>query len=259
MTITGGTALSKDEIDRMVADAEKFAAEDHSRREAAETRNAGDQLSYQVDKSLEEWGDKVPEPDREELKKLNAELKEALKGEDVDKIKAGTDAVMQKFQGIGQAMYQQTSQAEAQQAAAAGGGGSTTPGGESENDVVTFTGIEPLRPSAAGAWMPSMDVYETEDRIVATLELPGIEPDGVEVSVEDSTLTVSGKREFSSEIKEDDYRRLERRYGSFTRAITLPQTADTDKVEAHFDKGVLTIEVPKVEKAKTKKIQIKAE
>lgn len=135
MTITGGTALSKDDIDRMVADAEKFAAEDHTRREAAEARNAGDQLSYQVDKSLEEWGDKVSGSDRDELKKLNDELKEALKGEDVERIKAGTDAVMQKFQGIGQAMYQQT--AEAQQAAAAGGGGTTPPTGEQDDgDVV---------------------------------------------------------------------------------------------------------------------------
>jgi molecular chaperone DnaK len=132
MTITGGTALSKDDIDRMVADAEKFASEDHTRREAAEARNAGDQLSYQVDKSLEEWGDQVAEGDRDELRKLNDELKEALKGEDVEKIKSGTDAVMRKFQGIGQSMYQQT--AEAQQAAAAGGGATTAP--ESDGDVV---------------------------------------------------------------------------------------------------------------------------
>lgn len=136
MTITGGTALSKEDIERMVADAEKFAAEDHTRREAAEGRNAGDQLSYQVDRSLEEWGDKVPEADREELKKLNEELKEALKGEDVDAIKAGTDAVMRKFQAIGQAMYQQTSQAAEQQAAAAGGAGPSSAGDEGENDVV---------------------------------------------------------------------------------------------------------------------------
>jgi HSP20 family protein len=81
----------------------------------------------------------------------------------------------------------------------------------------------------------------------------------VDVSVEDSTLTVSGSRELSNEVKEESYHRLERRYGSFTRAITLPQTADTSKVEARFDKGVLTIEVPKVEKAKPKKIQVKAE
>jgi molecular chaperone DnaK len=131
MTITGGTALSKEEIDRMIADAERFAAEDHKRREAAEARNQADQLAYQVDRSLQEWGDKVPDGDREELTKLNEELKEALKGEDVDKIKAGADAVMSKFQAIGQSMYQRT--AESQQAA--GGSGPSTPG-EGDNEVV---------------------------------------------------------------------------------------------------------------------------
>jgi HSP20 family protein len=123
----------------------------------------------------------------------------------------------------------------------------------------TFTGGETLRPSAGGAWMPPMDVFETEDEIVAKVELPGIEPGDVEVSVEDSTLTVSGAREFSSEAKEESYHRVERRYGQFVRAITLPQTADTENVEAHFDKGVLTIEVPKVERAKPKKIEVRAE
>src|SRR6266540_3834948 len=107
MTITGGTALSKDDIDRMVKDAEKFAAEDHTRRDAAEARNAGDQLSYQIDRSLQEWGEKVQEGDREELKKANDELKEALKGEDVARIRSATEATMQVFQRIGQAMYQQ--------------------------------------------------------------------------------------------------------------------------------------------------------
>ena len=136
MTITGGTALSKDDIDRMVADAEKFASEDHRRREAAEARNAGDQIAYQVDRSLEEWGDKVPEADREELKKLNEELKESLKGEDADRIKSGTDAVMAKFQSIGQAMYQQTAQSQTQQAAASGAEAPSNPGTDGENDVV---------------------------------------------------------------------------------------------------------------------------
>ncbi|HEX6331236.1 MAG TPA: Hsp20/alpha crystallin family protein [Actinomycetota bacterium] len=122
----------------------------------------------------------------------------------------------------------------------------------------TYSGIEPMRPTASGSWMPAMDVYETEEAIVATLELPGIDPSSVEVSVEDSTLTISGSREFSSEVKEEAFHRVERRYGSFTRAITLPQTADLEKVDARFDKGVLTVEVPKVEKAKPKKIEVKA-
>lgn len=134
MTITGGTALSKEDIDRMVQDAEKFAAEDHQRREAAEARNAADQLTYQVDKSLEEWGDKVPQADRDEIAKLSDELKEALKGEDIEKIKAGTDALMRRFQGVGQAMYEQAQAGAAQQAAASGGGEAGPPAGE--EDVV---------------------------------------------------------------------------------------------------------------------------
>ena len=137
MTITGGTALSKEDIDRMVTEAEKFASEDHQRREAAEARNAGDQLSYQVGKSLEEWGDKVPESDREQLKKLNEELKEALKGDDVDKIKSSTEAVMTTFSSIGQAMYQQTAAAGEQGAAASGDpAGGTSTATDGEDDVV---------------------------------------------------------------------------------------------------------------------------
>jgi molecular chaperone DnaK len=131
MTITGGTALSKDDIDRMVKDAEKFAAEDHTRREAAEARNAGDQLSYQIDRSLQEWGEKVPEGDREELKKANDELKEALKGEDVARIRSATEATMQVFQRIGQAMYQPT---QAQAGPQQGPAESAPQGGE--GDVV---------------------------------------------------------------------------------------------------------------------------
>jgi HSP20 family protein len=120
----------------------------------------------------------------------------------------------------------------------------------------TFGGVEPMRPGASGSWMPSMDLYETQDKIVAKLDLPGIDPGDVEVSVEGSTLSVSGKREFVTETDEENYHRVERRYGSFTRAITLPQTADTEKVVATFDKGVLTVEVPKVEEAKPKKIRV---
>ena len=131
MTITGGTALSKDDIDKMVKDAEKFAAEDHKRREAAEARNAADQLTYQIDKALAEWGDKVPAGDRDELAKANDELKEALKGEDIEKIRSATDATMQVFQRIGQAMYQHAQAQAASQQAAAGG---TSEGGE--GDVV---------------------------------------------------------------------------------------------------------------------------
>jgi molecular chaperone DnaK len=120
MTITGGTALSKDEIDKMMKDAEKFADEDRRRRETAEARNAADQLTYQVDRALIEYGDKVPAADREAVNKANDELKEALKGEDVERIKSLTDTLMEAFQKVGQAMYSE------QQAASAGTEGAGT-------------------------------------------------------------------------------------------------------------------------------------
>ncbi|HLA93783.1 MAG TPA: Hsp20/alpha crystallin family protein [Actinomycetota bacterium] len=106
-------------------------------------------------------------------------------------------------------------------------------------------------------WMPAMDVYETEDKLVVTVELPGLSAEDVGVQVEDSTLTVNGKREFSSEVNEEHYHRIERRYGSFSRAVTLPPQVDPGKVDARFDAGVLTVEVAKAEKAKPKKIQVK--
>ena len=107
-------------------------------------------------------------------------------------------------------------------------------------------------------WMPAMDVYETEDKLVVTVELPGMSAEDVEVSVEDSTLTVSGTREFTNEVNEEHYHRIERRYGAFSRAVTLPPQVDSGKVAAKFEAGVLTIEVAKAEKAKPKKIQVKA-
>ena len=127
MTITGGTALSKDDIDRMQRDAQQFASEDHKRREAAEARNAGDNLSYQIDKALADYGDKAPADVRSAVEQANAELKEALKGDDVEAIKRATDAAMQAFQRIGQAMYGQqqaggpTAGPEAQAAASGDG------------------------------------------------------------------------------------------------------------------------------------------
>jgi molecular chaperone DnaK len=108
MTITGGTALGKDEIDRMVKEAESFAAEDHKRRETAEARNQADQVVYQVDKFVSENGDKVPESDKAELAGVTDALRDALKDQEADaaKLTAATEAVMTVFGRIGQAMYQ---------------------------------------------------------------------------------------------------------------------------------------------------------
>jgi molecular chaperone DnaK len=136
MTITGGTALSKEEIDRMVKDAESFAAEDHKRREAAEARNQADQLTYQIDQFLQENGEKLPDADRAELTTKNDELKQLLKDEstDADALRSSSESVMQVWQRAGQALHQQ---AQAQQQTAAGGEGtSAAPDEGGDEDVV---------------------------------------------------------------------------------------------------------------------------
>jgi molecular chaperone DnaK len=133
MTITGGTALSKDEVENMVKDAEKFAAEDHARREAAEARNAADQLAYQVSKFLTDDGDKIPEAEKTELTASNEQLQEVLKDEaaDAEKLRTATEATMQVFQRVGQAMVQQQQAAQA----ASQDAGAEAPAGDAEESA----------------------------------------------------------------------------------------------------------------------------
>jgi molecular chaperone DnaK len=123
----------------MVQDAEKFAAEDHKRREIAEARNQADQLIYQVDKFIEENGDKVPEADKTELTRTNDALKEALKDEAAEAatLNQATEATMEVFQRVGQAMYQNQQAAQAAEGAEAGASGDgDAQQTESEDDVV---------------------------------------------------------------------------------------------------------------------------
>jgi HSP20 family protein len=122
-----------------------------------------------------------------------------------------------------------------------------------EEEVQRLFGRTPAR----AAWAPALDVRETEDRFEVTVDLPGLEPGDVGVTFEDGVLTVSGKRELASEEKDETYHRIERSYGSFARSIRLPHTAEAEGIEATFDRGVLTVRVPKAEVAKPRTIEVK--
>jgi HSP20 family protein len=108
------------------------------------------------------------------------------------------------------------------------------------------------------AWMPALDVREAEDRYEVHVDLPGLDPGDVNVTFEDGMLTISGKRQFEQDGRGDTWHRIERGFGSFARSIRLPQTADTERIEASFDKGVLTVVVPKTEQAKPRTIEVRA-
>ncbi len=103
---------------------------------------------------------------------------------------------------------------------------------------------------------PPVDVYEDEHNVTLKIEVPGIEEKDIDVRIENNTLTVHGERKFEKEEKEENYRRVERQYGSFTRSFTLPNTVDPDQVHATYDKGVLKISMAKKAEAKPKQIKV---
>ena len=114
----------------------------------------------------------------------------------------------------------------------------------------------PGRSEDLAAWTPGVDVVEEADAYVFHADLPGVPKENVDITFEDNILTVSGSRERHDESSQGQYRRVERRYGRFTRSFALPSQVDTNKVDASYRDGVLVIRVPKAETAKARKIKI---
>jgi HSP20 family protein len=109
---------------------------------------------------------------------------------------------------------------------------------------------------STSAFAPPVDVYEDEHNVTLKIEVPGIDEKDIDVRIENNTLTVHGERKFEKEEKEENFRRVERQYGSFTRSFTLPTTVDAEKVAANYDKGILKISLPKKAEAKPKQIKV---
>lgn len=106
------------------------------------------------------------------------------------------------------------------------------------------------------AFMPPVDIYEDEHAVELRLEIPGVDEKDLDIRVENNVLTVSGERKFEKEEKEENFRRVERRYGSFSRSFTLPNAVSTEDVNASYDSGVLKIRLAKRAEAKPKQIKI---
>src|SRR6266705_4605142 len=106
------------------------------------------------------------------------------------------------------------------------------------------------------SFAPAVDVYEDEHNVTLKIEVPGIDEKDIDVRIENNTLTVHGERNFEKEEKEENYRRIERQYGSFTRSFTLPSTVDPNNVQANYEKGVLKIKLAKKAEAKPKQIKV---
>ncbi len=111
-------------------------------------------------------------------------------------------------------------------------------------------------PLTTASFVPAVDIYEDEKKVILKLEIPGMEEKDLDIRVENHTLTVKGERKFEKEEKEENFHRIERRYGSFFRAFTLPSTVDPENVAASYNAGVLKLELTKKPEAQPKQIKI---
>ena len=110
--------------------------------------------------------------------------------------------------------------------------------------------------SALTAWAPAVDIYETENELVLKADLPDINEKDLDVRVENNMLTIRGERKFDQQVKEDNYLRVERTYGSFSRSFSLPNTVSTEGIKAEYKNGVLTVELTKRAESKPKQVKV---
>jgi HSP20 family protein len=108
------------------------------------------------------------------------------------------------------------------------------------------------------SWLPAVDVFDQKDAVVLKAELAGMDPDDIQIEVEDNVLTIKGERKFEEKVDDERYYRVERRFGSFQRSLALPQGVKADQIEANYDDGILTVSVPKAEEEKPKRIEVQA-
>ena len=114
-----------------------------------------------------------------------------------------------------------------------------------------------VRSSESVGWTPAVDIYEDEEGLTLRFELAGVDPKDVDIRFENGTLTLKGERKLELEDRRDNYHRIERQYGSFTRGFSLPATVDAEKIKAESRNGVLVVTLPKKAEAKPKSIQVK--
>lgn len=106
-------------------------------------------------------------------------------------------------------------------------------------------------------WMPPVDIRETGEAMTLFVEIPGLKKDDISITLENNVLSISGERKFEKDVEQENYHRIERAYGSFSRSFSLPANVRTDKVDASFADGVLTVSLPKSDEAKPRQIEIK--
>ncbi len=116
--------------------------------------------------------------------------------------------------------------------------------------------FNPSNEAALANWSPAVDIYETEGELVVKADLPDLNEKDIDIRIENNTLTIRGERHFEEKVNKDNYLRVERSYGTFARSFSLPNTVNTERVQADYHNGLLTVHMPKREESKPKQIKV---
>ena len=264
ITISGSSGLSKDEVARMVADAESHAADDKARRELIDARNQGDALAYSVERTLSEHRGKMSRGRRAACGERHHRSARGAEGRRSRAIKRMTEALQQASHAMAEQMYKQNQEApkeyDAERRRGRRRGGCRRVDFHllslSRRIAMAIVRWDPFR-EFGGAWMPPVDIYSTgEHELVIKAEIPGMNRDDLDITVENFTLTIRGEKKAEQTIKDEQFHRVERSYGAFTRSFALPHTVDPNRVEAEYKDGVLSIKLPLREEAKPRQIKV---
>ena len=114
----------------------------------------------------------------------------------------------------------------------------------------------PSGETALANWSPAVDIYETENELVVKADLPDVSEKDIDIRIENNTLTITGERKFEPQVSKDNYLRVERAYGTFSRSFSLPNTVNTEAIQADYHNGLLTVHLPKREESKPKQIKV---
>jgi HSP20 family protein len=123
----------------------------------------------------------------------------------------------------------------------------------------TGRGWRPEEPSATTTWSPAVDIFETENEIMVQAELPGVDRKDITLNLENNVLTLKGERRFEKETKQENYHRIERSYGAFSRSFSIPAIVNEEKIRADYKDGILKIALPKKDQVKPKQIKIESQ
>ena len=126
---------------------------------------------------------------------------------------------------------------------------------EQFNQLLTDSFV-PSGETAMANWSPAVDIYETEGELVVKADLPDVNEKDIDIRIENNTLTITGERKFEQKVNKDNYLRVERAYGTFSRSFSLPNTVNTEAVQADYHNGLLTVHLPKREESKPKQIKV---